>query len=206
MKWSVRWLAATTCLAFTAAAAAEIYRWVDAQGQTHFSDSPPAGTAARSVPVAPAPPAPAASRPGVVEQARRLAAEHEQAEAAQVAQRQREQGDAQARRQACATAIQQLETLRRGGPVVLADKPAIALPDDQRDGEIARLQAEAARHCNGLPKAEVAPQLQHERDRAARLRECVRARDVLGLLEAPGARAVGSDLEAARARVRRFCD
>lgn len=193
-------------LAFAADAAGEIYRWVDAQGQTHFSDSPPAGAAARVVPVAPAPPAPGTSRLGVVEQARSLAAERDQAEAAQAAQRQHDQDDAQARRRACATAIQQLETLRRGGPVVRADNPAVALPDDQRDGEIARLQSDAARFCNGLPKVEVAPELKHEQDRAARLRECLRARDALGLLEAPGARTVNSDLEAGRARVRRYCE
>jgi hypothetical protein len=206
MRWGLRPLAVLLGLAFAAAASAQIYRWVDAQGRTHFTDSPPAGTAASKVPVVPAPPASLASRPGVVEQARRLAAEREQAEAEQAVGRDREQDANQARRRACAKALEQLGTVRRGGPVVSTDNPAITLPDDHRDAEIARLQAEAARHCNGVQAAEVAPALQREEERAARHRECVRARDALGLLEAPGARAVGSDLEAGRARVRRYCD
>ncbi len=208
MDRRLRFAGAVAGLVFAAAAAGEIYRWVDAQGQTHFGDSPPSGASARPLPVPPmpAPGAAAASRPGVVEQARRLAAEREQAESAQAALQERERRDTQARLRACAFTRQQLDTVQRGGPVTSLEHPGSYLPDSERDAEIARLQAEAARLCSGLRADDLAPQLQREEARGARAVECVRARDRLGLLESPGARAVASDLEAARAAVRRFCD
>ncbi|UZJ61163.1 DUF4124 domain-containing protein [Pseudomonas sp. KU26590] len=61
MRWMI--LAATLTLAVAPAVgqAAQIYKWVDAQGVTHFDAQPPAGQAAQAIdtgkPVA-APPAP----------------------------------------------------------------------------------------------------------------------------------------------------
>jgi molecular chaperone DnaK (HSP70) len=62
MRWMI--LAATLTLAAGSAAsqAAQIYKWVDAQGVTHFDAQPPAGQAAEQIDVQkPAPPPPSQS-------------------------------------------------------------------------------------------------------------------------------------------------
>lgn len=54
----------TTCLLFGGigmASAGQIYKWVDAQGITHFSAQPPQGATVQTVPAAKQPPAPAAA-------------------------------------------------------------------------------------------------------------------------------------------------
>lgn len=62
MRWTM--LAATLTLAVTCATgqAAQIYKWVDAQGVTHFDAQPPAGQSAQEIesqkPVTPPPAAP----------------------------------------------------------------------------------------------------------------------------------------------------
>ncbi|WP_426143111.1 DUF4124 domain-containing protein [Pseudomonas sp. DWP3-1-2] len=43
--------------------AAQVYKWVDAQGVTHFDAQPPAGQAAQEINTATPPPAPASGRP-----------------------------------------------------------------------------------------------------------------------------------------------
>jgi hypothetical protein len=71
MRWMI--LAATLTLAASpmTGQAAQIYKWVDAQGVTHFDAQPPAGQAAQEIdtqkPVTP-PPTPAAQSDAVQEQ------------------------------------------------------------------------------------------------------------------------------------------
>lgn len=63
MRWMI--LAATLTMVFgsTTAYAAQIYKWVDAQGVTHFDAQPPVGQSVQEVdtqkPVTPPPPSPA---------------------------------------------------------------------------------------------------------------------------------------------------
>jgi hypothetical protein len=45
--------------------AAQIYKWVDAQGVTHFDAQPPAGQASQEINVAKPPPAPAPATPAI---------------------------------------------------------------------------------------------------------------------------------------------
>ncbi|MDD1967793.1 DUF4124 domain-containing protein [Pseudomonas sp. NPDC090203] len=65
MRWMM--LAATLTLATGSVAtqAAQIYKWVDAQGITHFDAQPPAGQSAQEIDVQKpvAPPAPAPAKP-----------------------------------------------------------------------------------------------------------------------------------------------
>jgi len=67
MRWMM--LAATLTLATGSAAiqAAQIYKWVDAQGITHFDAQPPAGQSAQEIdvqkPVTPTQPPPAPAKP-----------------------------------------------------------------------------------------------------------------------------------------------
>ena len=73
MRWMI--IAATLALAVGSAAAqaAQIYKWVDAQGVTHFDAQPPAGQPAQEIetqkPVAPPPPSPSQSNGAEEQQA-----------------------------------------------------------------------------------------------------------------------------------------
>ncbi|MBX8609162.1 DUF4124 domain-containing protein [Pseudomonas cichorii] len=60
MRWMI--LAAALSMAVsTTSQAAQIYKWVDAQGVTHFDAQPPAGQQVEEINVQKPPPAPAAS-------------------------------------------------------------------------------------------------------------------------------------------------
>lgn len=100
---------AAAALAASAAQAQQVYRWVDAQGDVHYSQTPPpgAGTRAKQVNVAPAPVNATAAREqqalvnsvAAAGTARKKAAD----EAAQAAAKKAQQA------QACAAARQQLQ-------------------------------------------------------------------------------------------------
>ncbi|WP_314408017.1 DUF4124 domain-containing protein [Pseudomonas kuykendallii] len=56
-------LAGSLLLALAAPVSAQVYKWVDAEGITHFGSQPPQGQAATAVDTAAAPPKPAAQVP-----------------------------------------------------------------------------------------------------------------------------------------------
>lgn len=66
-------LLSAACLAFSATANAELWKWVDEQGQTHYSDSPPPGVKASqvggSISVIPSPETPPMPAPAPATQA-----------------------------------------------------------------------------------------------------------------------------------------
>lgn len=63
MRWMILAATLTMAVGSTTAYAAQIYKWVDAQGVTHFDAQPPVGQSAQEVdtqkPVTPPPPSPA---------------------------------------------------------------------------------------------------------------------------------------------------
>jgi hypothetical protein len=64
MRWMILATALTLAVGTATSQAAQIYKWVDAQGVTHFDAQPPAGQTVQEIdiqkPVAPPPAAPAA--------------------------------------------------------------------------------------------------------------------------------------------------
>ncbi|MFJ3484718.1 DUF4124 domain-containing protein [Pseudomonas sp. NPDC090202] len=72
MRWTMFAAALTLAAGSAAGQAAQIFKWVDAQGITHFDAQPPAGQAAQEIdtqkPVAPPPSTPAAQPDASAEQ------------------------------------------------------------------------------------------------------------------------------------------
>jgi len=183
------------------------YRWVDPQGQVHFTDSPPpAGTAyeviatPRSPPVSPsAPPTPqpALAAPDVVPAA---VAESPPREVA-------DKAGASPEDTRCVDALFQLEVLAgdwkvyKPGP----DNDRIYLNDRDRPAEIERLSRERDANCSDEPEV-----LASQKQRASELFEalspgCREAREKLQNLQRPTAHSAPSDIEKQESYIATHC-
>ena len=134
-------------LLVTRAAAAEIYRWVDENGEVHFSDRPRPGASTVRVPKAPAP---APAEAGRAERQRRLL---EAWQAERIRKREaRSQAEAQARerRRNCAIARDNLRQYRSARAVyrLNAEGERVFMDDTERSRLIAQWQGEVARWCD----------------------------------------------------------
>jgi Domain of unknown function (DUF4124) len=192
-----------------------VYKWVDRNGVTQYSSSPPpAGASGVVVPVPPSPSAEAASQAKAA--AQRASDEAKRREA----DRLREQADKQLkddaarssavnRLQRCAKAREQLDVLTKPAPVYRQNERGerIYLEDSARDAEIVRLRSEVAMYCSS------ADEMQNLQDAATRQRatsaaqraKCNEAQELLRDLQAEPSRLSAADIEAARQRVRLLC-
>ena len=142
------WYVALFFVVAATAANAQMYKWVDEKGVTHYSAEPPPEGAkgAGKVELKVTPAAPGAARDDWKAKDQRARAE----KAKQDIAGQREQGrsDAQ-RRQRCQHAAEQLDTLRSQRPVYQFDAKGQKsyVEDKDRPAEIARWQAEVDKHC-----------------------------------------------------------
>lgn len=152
-----RLIAFIAALAFSAGAAAQLYKWKDSNGRTRYGDVPPPGVNARPmrVPASPPPPPVAAEakkpeakneKPLTPEEAFRKR-QLERAEADEKAAKERAQ--AEEKQTNCAQAQTQLRTLQSGQRIatVNAAGERVFMDDGQRAGEIARAERAAAQWC-----------------------------------------------------------
>lgn len=202
MHATARLLLATVALATIApVGAADTYKWVDAHGQVHYSDTPPVGVpyeVIRTQTHAPATPAePSAEPPAAAGQPSPLAAKRESPAAA----------DDAARDQACVDALYQIELLSqkrrafRPGP----GGTRTYLEDDARPAELERLRRVRDTSCSDDP----ATRRSQER-RAAELAvtlspDCQTSRGKLELMLDPATRTPRSEVERQREYLRTHC-
>jgi hypothetical protein len=129
-------------------ATAQVYKWVDETGVTHYGERPPQGKKAQEVEQHLANPAPApgtAAQPGWKEQDlefRRRRIEAEQAEAKNK-QREASQG------QACNQARDQLAQMKAARRLYRLDEKGerVFQSDDERNASIARLEQAVSERC-----------------------------------------------------------
>jgi hypothetical protein len=177
------------------------YRWVDAQGQVHLTDTPPpAGVAYQTVSTpshAPAP-APAAAKPVAAAPATAPVPQQDPRPAAAAAA---SRADGR-----CIDALFQLELLVGKYKVYKGpDDARIYLDDRDRPAEIERLTRERDASCSTDPKLRGS-----QERRAAQLfqslhPDCREAREKLANLQRPSARSSPGDIEEQREYVRNFC-
>ena len=125
---------------------AQVYKWVDDKGITHYGERPPTGANARQMAKEPASPAPAAAaQPTWQEQER--AFRQRRVEAAQAEARTREQE--QANRQACNQARDQLRQYKAAGALYHLDAQGerAILSDAERQAATSRLEQLVAQNC-----------------------------------------------------------
>lgn len=210
LRWKP-WLLVFTVLG-AAVAPAQIYKWVDGAGVTHYSQTPPEGAAARKLDIS----VPASSQAGddaaararkEIEAADRAVTERRRLEDLQAGQREAARKQAEASVYDCAAARQQLGVLERGGPVYRVGPHGERnyLEDSARDGEIARMRREVERLCSGVEtsRQDSATRQMELRGEVSRL--CMDARSLLEALQQPSARASDADIQAARGKVAQYC-
>jgi Domain of unknown function (DUF4124) len=139
------------CGCMTTAFADQVYRWVDQDGQVHYSQTPPASTAvhASSANVSAPPPDPTGVKNAqtLVQQ---MQVQNQQAQAAQQQAEQEAQKQA-ARQQACNNLKAQLEMLKQVNIVATVDAQGnrTYLSDAQHEQQEQQLQDEINRDCSG---------------------------------------------------------
>ncbi len=109
-----KYLLGVLAVVFASSAAAGIYKWVDANGVTHYSEQPPAGAQAHEVQVSPPPPGPAAGGEPAEAGAGAPAAPGPEAAKGDEAGQERL---ARSRAVQCAQVRDTLQSLRRDAPV-----------------------------------------------------------------------------------------
>lgn len=145
----VVWLAACVCLLWFVPAAAQVYKWVDGNGVTHYGEKPPAASKSREVKLhdakapaaAPAPAGTPAYKDREIE-FRKRQAERERDETKASADRASKQRE-------CQVARNELSNLRASGRVYeLSERgERVWMSDARRESEVGRLEAEYNRHC-----------------------------------------------------------
>jgi len=197
------------------AAEPEIYKWVDEEGNVHYSDSPPESVESERVHIDAAPPPGDGSTERLLERAEqtreRLAAEREARASADEAEASRRAAD----KEHCVFARQQLISLQQNLPVYRDETGKLRtlseydvyegereyLDDEERRLEIARVQDEIERYCERPDDS--AEQFDAARERMMAKR-CEAARAQLKALEADR-HSPRQTIEDARAEVERYC-
>ncbi len=145
----VVWLAACLCLHWLVPAAAQIYKWVDGNGVTHYGEKPPAAAKSREVKLhdakTPAAAPAAAGTPAYKDREiefRKRQAERERNEAKATAERASKQRE-------CQVVRNELGDLRASGRVYELNERGerVWMSDARRESEVGRLEAEYNRYC-----------------------------------------------------------
>lgn len=142
------WILAAVLTALAGPVGAQVYKWVDSQGNVQYSDRPPPGGAQKATTLKTPPPAAAvtpAPQKSITEQ--ELEFRQRKAEEAEAAAKARKEVDMRA--QNCTNARGNLSTYTDGGRVVRfnAQGEREYLSDDERAREIERWQREVNRWC-----------------------------------------------------------
>lgn len=156
--YGARLLVSTLALcAVSSVAWAQLYRWVDANGVTQYSDKPPAGDRSKFTVIAP-PPAVAsdgAARKESDWQAQDLEFKQRQVERAEAKRKQDKENEAKkqnadARRQACLDARDQINNLQGGVRIFRWNDQGqkVYMDDSERPAELSKAEQMAANNCS----------------------------------------------------------
>jgi len=137
-------------LAFTGAAAAQQYKWVDADGRIRYGDTPPPGVKATPLkppPAAPQPPAAASKEKALTPEAAFQKRQREREEELEKAAKERAAADA--KRQNCEQAQLRLRQLQSGQRIATLNAAGERsfLEDAQRSRETERAQKAVSEWC-----------------------------------------------------------
>lgn len=141
-------------LALALPAAADMYKWVDEKGVTHYSETPPPeGTKAKKLDLVPSPPNAPAAKPESPEdwkareiEFRRRRIQKENAEATEKAQGEH---SAEVRKERCAEAQRRLDLLGAGRPLYHVNEKGerVYMEESERATQSARWRKEVDQYC-----------------------------------------------------------
>ena len=180
---------------------ADTYKWVDKQGQVHYTDTPPAGVpydviAAPRAPAAPLPPRP----PVTATPPATAAAPVKPAPTAPVV-------DAAAQDRGCVDALYQITLLNQRQPVFkqAADGSRRYIEDTERPAELARLQRVRDQACSDDPTTRRSQEQRAGQLMIAMSPRCAEARDELANYEDPATHTPDDQIARQRAFVEQHC-
>jgi hypothetical protein len=210
MRWSN--LLLVIGLLCASQALAEVYKWVDADGTTHFGDCPPPDCVFEEIEI---PAGPSEEEIEAAEERLRNALEARRArdaeagarkEAESLEERQLEAVRAE-RLQKCAEAIYQLALLHQKRRVFRerADGSRLYLENEDRPGEIARIERSRDEFCSDEPEDRKEQIERAEEMSVALSRRCAAARETLERMQQPGADPEAEKLQDYRTYVEAFC-
>lgn len=129
--------------------AAEVYRWVDENGNVHFGDRAPPARQAEQVPIEAPPPENDPEVRKRLEEIDRLNAINKEDRQRAKEKAAKEELERKRREQQCAIARNRLERSRTAGYLYLPndDGTRRILSDMERSGAIREMEAEIAQHC-----------------------------------------------------------
>lgn len=180
---------------------ADTYKWVDKQGQVHYSDTPPVGVHYEVIaaPRAPAA-APAAAAPSTATPLPATAEPARPAPSALVV-------DDAAGDRACVDALYQITLLNQRQPVFkqAADGSRRYVEDAERPAEIARLQGVRDQNCSDDPTSQRSQAQRAGQLMVAMSPGCAEARDKLANYEDPATHTPDDQIARQRAFVEQNC-
>ena len=135
------------CLAFAGPVAAAMYKWTDADGNVHYSQTPPpSGQAEEMAPPPPSPLSPEEAEKRREQSRRSLFGEDKPEEKAPEGGN-RQADNNPAREKACEAARQNLQTLKTSRRVRDADGNVTVLDDAEREARMAETRAQIEQLC-----------------------------------------------------------
>ncbi len=208
----------TLAIVLSAALFADMYKWVDEEGQTHYGDKPPAGTKSETL----RPPPPVSSEEAAKQRERLEQAEREMEarmdeRRSKAAVKKAEKLERASIREQCLALRRELDVLDSGHPVYRDEKGSFRvqwlndpyrgerryLDEDERSEEIERVRGEITADC-GDPDDSKARRL--ARVQQIRAERCEAARADLEHLMQRQVKVADDTLEAQRHLVTEYCD
>lgn len=149
----MRYVFALVLLALAGTGHAQIYKWVDANGKTQFSDNPPPGARSEIIKVKPssgaaAPAAPAGKTPTLAEREAALKQRRDEQASAEARAEDKARRDAEVA-EYCRQMRGQLQTARNASRLMRYDENGKKqmLRGEDRTAEIQRIESELQKHC-----------------------------------------------------------
>ena len=180
---------------------ADTYRWIDKQGQVHYTDTPPVGVPYEVIAAPRAPTAPLPARvPSTATPPPTSAAPARPAPTAQVA-------DPAAQDRACVDALYQITLLNQRQPVFkqAADGSRRYIEDAERPPELTRLQRVRDETCGDDPTTRRSQEQRADELMMAMSPRCAEARDKLANYEDPATHTPDDQIARQRAFVEQYC-
>ncbi|MBL8381858.1 MAG: DUF4124 domain-containing protein [Burkholderiales bacterium] len=146
----MRWILSCACLLLASTAPAQVYKWVDANGVTHYGERPPAAGKSREVQLRDASPrAPGGGASAHGAQMKEKELEFRKRQALREQEETRLAQEKARRDQECRASRAELADLRATRRLYELNERGerVFMSDAQRDAEVARREAEYNRRC-----------------------------------------------------------
>ncbi len=144
---------AATALLMAGPACAQVYKWVDAQGVTHYDGSPPASPSAnvKTLPISTAPAATDSSDESWQEKDNAFKSRYDKKKAEEAKQEENDKKALAAKHSACLRAQQRLDFLQTYGRIYHVDAQGnrVFETDQQHDQDLANTRQSVAQNCSG---------------------------------------------------------